>query len=254
MKSLEYNVDLVLHLVKRSFYLRYKGSAIGILWYLLLPLSQLLVLVFLFGKIVPLKIDAYPAFVFSALLPWVWFSSCLNSASSLFISNRDLIRKPNFVPFILIIVDTLSNLLAYIIFLPILFIMLAFYGHYVSLSLLYFPLLIMIQSILLIGLGMIISTMNVFYRDIQQIVHVAVMLLFYLTPIFYRSEAISSNYTLLFYLNPVAVLIQGYRSIIFYGSPPEWGSLLLSGAISVILCTIGFLIYKRRLPDIFDAL
>lgn len=254
MKSLEYNADLVLHLVKRSFHLRYKGSVIGILWYLLFPLSQLLVLVFLFGKVVPLNIDAYPAFVFCALLPWVWFSSCLNSSASLFIANRDLIRKPNFAPLVLIIVDTLSNLLAYLIFLPVLFLMLALYDHYVSFSLIYFPLLIFIQGLLIIGLGMIISTMNVFYRDIQQIVSVGVMLLFYLTPVFYRSEAISSNFKLLFTLNPIAVLIQSYRSVIFYGSAPEWGPLLFSAAISVVICVFGFLIYKRRFPDIFDAL
>jgi lipopolysaccharide transport system permease protein len=79
MKSLTYRIDLIRHLVWRDFVLRYKGSVLGVLWYLLPPLAQLLVLVFLFGRVVPLNIEAYPAFVFCGLLPWTWFSTCLNS-------------------------------------------------------------------------------------------------------------------------------------------------------------------------------
>jgi len=245
---------LILHLVVRNSTLRYHGSAIGILWSLMIPLSQLLVLVFLFGKVVPLKIDAYPAFVFSALLPWVWFSTCLNSASSLFISNRDLMRKPNFAPYILIIVNTLSNLVSYILFLPILILILVLYGHYMTPYLLIFPLLILIQSILIIGLSLIIATMNVFYRDIQHIMTVAVMLLFYLTPVFYRSEAISKSYHLLYTLSPISVLIQSYRAIFFNGSPPHWNLLVFSGIVSVIVLILGFFIYNRQLTNIFDRL
>jgi ABC-type polysaccharide/polyol phosphate export permease len=254
LSSLRYHRDLILHLVVRNFTLRYKGSAIGVLWSFMMPLSQLLVLVFLFGKVVPLKIDAYPAFVFSALLPWVWFSACLNSASNLFISNRDLVRRPNFSPSILIIVNTLSNLMSYILVLPILIFILVLYGHYMTLYLLIFPLLILIQSILIIGLSLIIATMNVFYRDVQQIVTVAVMLLFYLTPVFYRSEAISKSYHLFYTLSPISVLIQSYRAIFFNGSPPHWNSLMLSGIVSVIVLIFGFLIYNRQLTNIFDRL
>ncbi|MEW6570512.1 MAG: ABC transporter permease [Nitrospirota bacterium] len=254
INSLTYYFDLIIHLITRDFALRYKGSAIGILWSLMLPLSQLLVLVFLFGKVVPLRIDAYPAFVFSALLPWVWFSTCLNSASSLFIGNRDLVRRPNFPPFILIIVNTLSNLLSYILFLPILIFILVLYGHYMTPYLLIFPLLILIQSILIIGLSLMVATMNVFYRDIQQIVTVAVMLLFYLAPVFYRSEIIGEKYHLLYTLNPIAVLIQSYRAIFFYGSPPHWGSLMLSAVLCVTVFAIGFFLYNRQLADVFDRL
>jgi ABC-type polysaccharide/polyol phosphate export permease len=252
--SLKYHRDLILHLIARNFALRYRGSAIGILWYLMIPLSQLLVLVFLFGKVVPLKIDAYPAFVFSALLPWVWFSASLNSASNLFIGNRDLVRKPNFSPFVLVIVNTLTNLLSYILFLPILILILVLYGHYMTPHLLIFPLLILIHCILIIGLSLIIATLNVFFRDIQQIVTVAVMLLFYLTPVFYRAEAISKNYQLLYTLNPISVLIQSYRAIFFYGTPPYWSSLMLSGIVSVVVLILGLSIYNRQLTNIFDRL
>jgi ABC-type polysaccharide/polyol phosphate export permease len=132
--------------------------------------------------------------------------------------------------------------------------MLVLYGHYMTPYLLIFPLLILIQSILIIGLSLIIATMNVFYRDIQQIMTVAVMLLFYLTPVFYRSEAISKSYHLLFTLNPISVLIQSYRAIFFYGTPPYWSSLMLSGIVSVGVLILGLSIYNRQLTNIFDRL
>ena len=221
VNSLPYYLDLITHLVKRDFILRFKGSSLGFLWSLLLPLAQLLVLVFLFQKVVPLGIDNYPAFVFSALLSWTWFSNCLSADGNLFIGNRDLVRRPNFEPSVLIAVNTLSNLLIYLLALPILFTMLILYGRDITPSLLILPLLVVIQSILTIGLGLIVATLNVFYRDTQQIVSVSIMLLFYLTPVFYRSDMVSPSYSFLYILNPVAVLIQSYRAIFFYGSFPE---------------------------------
>ncbi|HEX3036904.1 MAG TPA: ABC transporter permease [Thermodesulfobacteriota bacterium] len=213
INSLPYYLDLITHLVKRDFILRFKGSSLGFLWSLLLPLAQLLVLVFLFQKVVPIGIDNYPAFVFSALLPWTWFSNCLSAAGSLFIGNRDLVRRPNFEPSILITVNILSNLLIYLLALPILFTILILYEKTITPSLLILPLLIVIQSILIIGLGLVVATLNVFYRDVQQIVSVSLMLLFYVTPVFYRSDMVGPSYSFLYTLNPVAVLIQSYRAI-----------------------------------------
>src|SRR3972149_3463733 len=118
MYSLTYHVDLIRHLAWRDFTLRYKGSVLGILWSLLPPLIQLGVLVFLFRKVIPLDIEAYPAFVFSGLLPWIWFTACLNAAGGLFIYNRDLVRRPNFKPLTLVAVNTLSNLIHFLMFLP----------------------------------------------------------------------------------------------------------------------------------------
>jgi lipopolysaccharide transport system permease protein len=250
-----YYFDLIWHFVRRDFCLRYTGSVLGVLWSVLLPLTQLLVLVFLFQKVVPLGIDAYPAFVFSGLLPWTWFSSCLNGASSLFISNRDLLRRPNFTSALLIVVNTLSNLLTYVVSLPILFGMLLFYGHYVTPRLLLtLPLLLLVQSILLIGLSLIIATLNVFYRDVQHLTSVALSLLFYLTPVFYRSHDVATSYQILLVVNPMAVLVKSYRAVTFYGQAPEWGLLLLTGVISIVVCGLGYVIYRSQQHNIADAL
>jgi ABC-type polysaccharide/polyol phosphate export permease len=219
----------------------------------MLPLCQLLVLVFVFRNIVPLNIEDYPVFVFTALLPWIWFSTCLGSAGGLFTVNRDLIRKPNFSPSTLVVVDTLSNLLPYIMFMPILFAMLLFYSRPLTPTLLYLPLLIVLQGILTAGLGLIIATLNVFYRDVQYIVSVSLMLLFYLTPVFYRSQEIAESYRVVFTLNPIAGLIDSYRAILFYGRIPELSTLLFIGISSGTLCVMGYFIYKHHLNEIIDV-
>lgn len=252
--SLVYHLDLLCHLVRRDFTLRYKQSVLGVLWSLVLPLAQLIVLVFLFNIVVPLKIDAYPAFVFSALLPWTWFSTCLGSAGNLFIQNRDLVRRPLFAPVILIIVNTLSNLLNYVVAMPILFGILIFYDKDLTWALLSLPLLILIQGILIVSLGLIIATLNVFYRDVQHMMSMVLMLLFYLTPVFYRSQSAAENYRILYTYNPLATLIQNYRAIFLYGTFPEWTSLLFAGIASVVLCCFSYLMYCRYLHDVIDTI
>ena len=252
--SFHYYVDLVLHLVQRDFMLRYKGSVLGVLWVLLVPLTHLLVLVFLFVRVVPLDIEAYPAFVFTALLPWTWFSSSLNSAGGLFVNNKDLLRRPNFPPLILIIVNTLSNLLLYLIVLPILFATIFLYGHSLSWNVFYLPLIIIVQAMLITGLSMLIATWNVFYRDVQQIVNVLVMLLFYITPVFYRAHAVDERYQFLFVINPIAVLVRMSREILFNSLPLEWGPFLYSIVVSSGIALLGYQVYKRSIHNVMDGL
>jgi ABC-type polysaccharide/polyol phosphate export permease len=246
--------DLILHLTRRNFLLRYKGSALGVLWSLLVPLSQLLVLVFVFGKVVPLNIEAYPAFVFSAILPWNWFSNCLGAAGSLFTGNRDLVRKPEFAPAALVIVDVLVNFLLYLVFLPILLAILLTYGRPITCSILALPLIMAIQALLIIALALIVATLNVFYRDIQYIVTVVLMLLFYLTPVFYAAENITGIYRLVLGINPVGVLVSSYRNVLFYGRMPQWLALCGVGTFCILLCWIAFRLYHRYLPEMIDIL
>jgi len=227
---------------------------LGVLWSLLPPLAQLLVLVFLFRKVVPLNIDAYPAFVFSALLPWVWFSSCLTSAGGLLINNRDLVRRPNFYPSTLILVNTLSNLIHYILFLPILVLILALYHRGLTVYVLFYPFLVIIQGVFIVALSLMIATLNVFYRDVQYMANLGVMLLFYLTPVFYEQHVFGQKYWYVYAFNPMAVLTEGYRSIFFHGVPPNGTALLLAGGMALLLLVLGRWTYNRYLHDVIDAL
>ncbi|MEW6258870.1 MAG: ABC transporter permease [Thermodesulfobacteriota bacterium] len=254
LSSLTYHFDLILHLCRRNFLLRYKGSLLGVLWSLLVPFSQLLVLVFVFGKILPLQIEGYPAFVFTAILPWNWFSYCLSSAGALFIGNRDLMRIPTFDPMILVVVDVLVNLLLFILFLPILLAILFFYDRTFTSAIAVLPMILGIQTTLIVGLSLIVATLNVFYRDVQYIITVALMLLFYLTPVFYAARNLNDRYQWVFHLNPMAVLIDSYRSILYWGYLPSWIQLAAVAAFSMLLLWGAHRFYRKRLPDMIDLL
>ncbi|RJR35247.1 MAG: ABC transporter permease [Desulfobacteraceae bacterium] len=253
-RPLIYHFDLISHLVRRDFVARYKRSVLGVLWSILSPLAQLLVLVFVFRSVIPLNIDAYPAFVLSALLPWTWFGACIGSSGCLFIHNRDLLRKPHFEPSTLIAVNTLSHLIHYLMFLPILLFVLIMYERPMTSSLLFFPVLLLIQAILTAGLSLMVATLNAFYRDIEHLAGMGLLLLFYLTPVFYRSNAMEEGYGILFALNPVAVLVQAYREIFFYGGFPGLNLLLAASGLSMASLGIGYLVYRRRLHEVFDMI
>lgn len=253
-RPFRYWLDLVWHLAQREFILRYKGSAMGILWILAGPLMQLLMLVFVFKKVLPLDIDSYPAFVFTGLLPWTWFSTCITNSGMLFTSNRDLIKRPNFPPVILIAVNIISNLFIYLTVLPMVILTLLFSGHSLGWTLCLVPLLVLIEGILICGISIMIATWNVFYRDIQQIAGIFITLLFWITPVFYRSHAVSKEYQFLFDFNPMSVLVNAYHDIMFYGVAPHWNLVLISASISIAIVAGGYTVYLRQLHNMIDAL
>jgi len=94
----------------------------------------------------------------------------------------------------------------------------------------------------------------VFYRDIQHITRVALSLLFYLIPVFYRPQQIGTNYSEILMMNPIAVLIQSYRDIFFFQRTPEWDALLFTAVVSLVMSSLGYLIYYRQQPYVIDAL
>jgi len=252
--GLRQRLDLVRHLVRRDFRLRYHDSTLGMAWSMLLPLAQLGILVFVFQHVVPLGIEGYPAFVFTALLPWAWFSTCLADAGPLFVGNRDLLCRPAFEPKTLVVVNVLSHFLTFLVSLPILLLVLTLYHRPLTAALIAFPLVVLVQGALALGLGLMVATLNVFYRDVQHIVGVLLALLFYLTPVFYRSEEALERFALVFALNPLTALVESYRAIFFYGTFPAGGPLLFAAAVSVILCILGFRVQARWQHEMVDVI
>ncbi len=251
--SMSHYLNLIWHLVKRDFYLRHTGSALGVLWSVLVPLAQLVVLSFTFSRLIRVDIPDYPVFVYSALLPWTWFSSSLSAAGHLFFVHRDLLRRPAFPPSALIIVSTLSHLITFFLSLPLLFALMSWYGRSVSLNAVTFLSLLVIQGILTVGISFMVATCNVFYRDIAQLVGILLSLMFFLTPIFYRPN-VENEYRELLGLNPMVPLINSYRAVLFEGTNPDWASLMVTGGISILVCGVGYMIYKHLLPEVVDAI
>ena len=253
-RSITYQFDLLRHLVWRDFTLRYKQSVLGTLWSLMLPLTQLLVMIFVFQSVVPLNIEAYPAFVFSALLPWNWFSSSVLASCGLFLGSRDLVRHPNFIPARLMLITLLSNMITFLVALPLLIGLLLLYGRPLTPAVAILPVLMLIQGVLTMGLGLVIATLNVFYRDIQHLVGIILSLLFYLVPVFYRPQSVVEQYKFVYEINPIAVVIQSYRTVLFYGQYPSVESILFASITSLAVYGLGLFIYRSRQHDIIDMI
>lgn len=251
--ALPNRLELIAHLAWRELRLRHHGSMLGASWLVLQPLVQLAILVFLFQRVVPLGIAAYPAFVFSGLLPWSWFSASLGAAGGAFVGNRDLVRRPGFTPALLVIVNVGANLLAYAASVPLLAVVLASYGWSPGPGLALLPVVLAIEGLLAVGLGLVVATANVFWRDVQQLVVVALGLLFYLTPIFYRPETSSAAVRIVFAMNPMAAIVAAHRAL-WLGTPVDWTALAGAGAAAASTALAGVLVYRHFADELPDRL
>lgn len=246
--------DLLSALVKREIQLRYRRSALGILWSLINPLLSLLIFVFLFQGVLKINVPHYPVYVFSGLLAWNWFSSSMTSSTFTLFTNRDLVRTPSFPIEVLILVNVSSNLVSYVLALPVLLGLILVSGVPLGITLLAFPLIVLVQFLLTAGLCFVVSVLNVYYRDIEHLVAVSIGIWFYLTPVFYKTGAVPAHYAIIFAVNPMAQLMNGYHAIFLTHQMPDTVSLFLLGAASSVAFAAGLMFFRHWKVDLVDAI
>ncbi|HEX2914183.1 MAG TPA: ABC transporter permease [Chloroflexia bacterium] len=254
MRALVYNWDLISNLVQRDIKLHYQRSFFGILWSQINPLISVIIFTIVFQKIVPLNIPNYPAYVFSGLLAWNWFSNSLNQANFSLTSSRDLVRKPNFATEMIVVVSVSSNLVNYLLSMPVLFGLLIINNVPFTLTLFFLPVVIAIEFFFTLGLALIISAANVFFRDVMHITAVVTGIWFYITPVFYRTAGTPNDFEFLYSLNPMNHLIQAYRQVLLYGQLPDLTTLAGLAAMALLTFGIGLFFFQRLKYDFVDAL
>jgi len=240
----QHRVDLLRGLVARDVKVRYKGSVLGIAWGLVTPLAQLLVFVFLFRRVVDLKIPHYPSYVFSGVLAWGWTQSSLYGAATSLMDGRGLIRRPGFPPAVLPAATVMTNLIHYVLALPILLLFMLYDGVSLNASACLLPVLLGIQFALTLSLCYLISISQVAFRDTQQLLSLGLMLGFYLTPIFYDVSQVPAKFLPFYQLNPLAHLIDAHRAILLRGEVPV-ASLLGLAATAGVLLLISYRVFLR---------
>ncbi len=243
-RRLVYLRDLLRELVARDMKLHYKRSILGVAWSLVNPLAQLLVFVFLFRTVLPLNVPNYPSFVLSGLLAWSWFQSSLILATGAITDSRELIRRPGFPAAILPVVTVTTYLVHFLLALPVLLLFLVFSGGRLTEAVLALPLVIALQFLLTLSLGYLVAAFHVTFRDTQHLLGVLLLLLFYLTPIFYDASVVPTRYQPLYRLNPLVYLIDAYRAILIRGALPDGLSLLGLGALAGVLLWVGYTTFK----------
>lgn len=244
-RQLLYAMDLLWVLVMRDLKLRYHRSVLGILWSFATPLAQMLVFTFLFHRVMPLAIPNYPVFVFCGLIAWSWFQTSTTMSASAITNNRELIGQPGFPSAILPAVTVATNLTQFLLELPVLAAFVLGSGQPLTTALLALPLVIAVQYLFSLAIAYPIAAFNVSFRDTQRIVTLVLLLLFYLTPVFYNAEAVPAAYRPIFHLNPLSQIIGAYRSIFLYGQMPDLNWLLAFGTLAGALLSVGFVVFHR---------
>ena len=246
--------DLLRELIARDLKLRYRRSILGVAWTLLNPLAELLVLLFIFGSVLPLNIPNYAAFLFTGLLVYGWFQSSLNFATTAIVGNRDLIKRPGVPSAILPIVTVASHLVHFLLALPVLFFLLVFSGVGITSAVAALPILIAIEFVLILSLAYPVAAIHVWFRDLQYLLRIGLQLLFYLTPVFYESSAIPERFQALYRLNPMVTVVEGYRAVLIHGRLPAPGSLLSVAIASITLLVFGLLMFRHTSHRFADEL
>lgn len=238
--SWRHKYDLVCVLVARDFKLRYKRSLLGIAWSLLVPLAQLVVLYLVFNGIVPLNIPHYTTFLFTGILPWTWLQASLMVSAMTVVDNRDLVKQVGFPLPLLPAVTVLSHLVHFLLALPILAVFLVSEGYRPNPSLAALPLIILVQFLFVSSLAYIVATLQVRFRDTQYLLGIGLFLFFYLTPVFWDVKTIPEPYHSIMLMNPVAMILDGYRAVLMRGAWPDPLPLLGVAGLSVVVLTLGF--------------
>ena len=231
----------------------HRFTLLGWLWPLTRQLAQLAVLVFVFSSVLNLGIDNYPVFVFSGLIAWSWFSSGILRATSSLVAQRHLVFQPKFPAVVLPVVAVAVPLIDVAMALPVLLAMLLWSGE-LHWTIVFLPALLAVQLLLMCGLGWLAAAANVYLRDVGNIVGVGMLMLFYLTPVFYDYSRVPPDLQWVLRLNPMGTLIEADRAVLLGGAPPPFAELAPVVVGSAVLAAAGLVFFLKVRDGLVDEL
>lgn len=244
--------DLLRNLVVRDLKVRYRGSVLGFAWALLNPLLMMGVFTLVFQVLAKSDpIERYPFFLLSALVPWLFTQHALTTAMRSVTSNALLIKKVYFprelLPLSAVLASFINFVLAYVVF----WLVAIPFGVGVTRTMLAVPLVMLLHLVFVLGLGLLLAAVNVFFRDTEHIVEVGLLAWFFLTPIFYAMSIVPNNTVLgldihrwVFILNPMATLVTDYRYAFMWGFPPVRHTLVTI-VTALVLLGVGWWLFRR---------
>ena len=249
--------ELIRNLVVRDLKVRYKNSALGFLWSLLNPLAMMAVFTVVFTLMMPNNtIEKFPVFVLCALLPWNFFRDSVTVSTGSIVNNAPLIKKVYFPREILPLSVVLSNLVNLLLAFVVLFAMLLVFRVPLTPWALLLPVVVFTQLLFVLGLGFMLSTADVFYRDTAMIMDVVMLAWFFVTPIFWDISILPTHrvvlgmdlnvHRLTYILNPMASLISTYRVILYHGARPALDFFLRTFVTSLVVLIIGYSVFVRH--------
>lgn len=231
--------------VKKDIRGKYKGSFLGVLWSFINPLLSVLVYAIVFPYIMRIKIENYLIYLITGIIPWTFFTTSINMGMISVLSNADIIKKVYFPRIILPLSTVTSCLVNFLISCLIILLFCFGSGLGVSIHLIWLPIIALIQYIMLLGFTFILSAIEIYMRDIEHIVNFILSMAFYVTPILYTPDIFPNRLSWVLTINPMAYLVNAYRSIFFYQQIPNINELLIVSIFSFVIFMIGYFIFEK---------
>ena len=246
--------ELLFTLTKKELKVKYRGSALGFFWSLLNPILTMLVYSFVFSIVLRAGIKEFAIFLICALLPFNFLSNSVNYGTSSIIGNSNLVNKIYFPREIIPLSIVFANLVNFFFELIALFIVMAVMGYKFYIFLYLLPIVIFIQFFLVVGMTLLVSALNVFFRDLQHLITIIMMVWFFGTPIIYPLSMVPERFQFIMKINPMTIYAAYYRNIFYYvkytegaGFPNTLETLGALG-ITLLIFFIGYYVFKRLEP------
>ena len=257
LKSLFNYKELLLNFAKKELKVKYKNSVLGFLWSLLNPVLMMLVFTVIFTRIFRFpNIDSPSIFFLAGLLPWNFFNSSVVGGTTSIVGNSSLIKKVYFPRELLPISITLANLVNFALELIV------FVGFILAFAMFnprlldfykYFPYLLLLVPILFVftlGLSLLVAALNVYFRDIQHMVGILLMVLFYSTPIIYPMSMVpGGKIGFIYSLNPMTTIVSSFKNVLFWLTNPSLNFMLYSAGSAIVMFLFGYFIFLRLEPE-----
>ncbi len=237
--------ELLKTTIKKEIRGKYKGSWLGVLWTFLNPLLMLAVYAFVFPYILRVEVENYTIFMIVALIPWTFFTTAVQTGTGCVVANGNILKKVYFPREIIPISVTTSQLVNFLITCLIMFVFIIFSGVGFSKHVLLLPVIVLVQYVLTLAINFLLSAITVFVHDVDHFVSVALTLGFYATPIVYLASMLPAKFQWAMSVNPMAVMVEAYRAILFYHKLPDLKLFGIWTALSFVLLVVNYILFKK---------
>ncbi|MFN7923988.1 MAG: ABC transporter permease [Bryobacteraceae bacterium] len=244
--------ELLFFMVWRDVKVRYKQTALGAAWAIIQPLFTMLVFSLFLGKLGKMASDGvpYPLFNFAALVPWTYFASSLSHSSDSLVGSANLIRKVYFPRLVIPLATILAGGVDFLIAFGMLGLMMVYFGVTPTVNVIYLPLLIVLGVTTALGVGLWLSSLNVKFRDVKYTVPFLIQFWMFATPIVYPSSLLPEKWRLVYALNPMAGVVEGFRWALL-GTKTAPGPMILVSATAAVALLVSGAYYFRRMEKTF---
>ncbi len=245
--------------VVNDFRSRVVRSRLGALWIVLQPLAQALIFAIVLSNVLAAKLPgidnrfAFAVYLLSGMLCWSVFAEIVQRCLTVFIENASLLKKMQFPRVSLPLVTVGTSFVSNVILLVVVLVLIPILGVELTPALLWFPVLLLITVALATGIGLLLGTLNVFARDVGQVMLVVMQFWFWMTPVAYPANIVPDSFKAVLEANPVASLVMGYHDIFLYGRAPQH-SLVYPAAIALVSLALSFFVFRRASAEMVDAL